>query len=65
MELPPPESNLWQHAKAYLELPEDNSNTLIKIPDDWADRSEPWFILKVKAARSSLQASRAGDSLFL
>jgi hypothetical protein len=52
MELPPPESNLWQRAKAYLELPEDNSNTVIKIPDDWADRSEPWFILKVKAARA-------------
>ncbi|RAH85962.1 hypothetical protein BO86DRAFT_137864 [Aspergillus japonicus CBS 114.51] len=34
-ELPPPESDLWQRAKDYLERPEDGSNTPVSAPDDW------------------------------
>lgn len=34
-ELPPPDSNLWQRAKEYLELPEDGSATPVPAPEDW------------------------------
>ncbi|RAH44912.1 DUF4246 domain-containing protein [Aspergillus brunneoviolaceus CBS 621.78] len=34
-ELPPPESELWQRAKEYLELPGDGSDTPVPAPDDW------------------------------
>ncbi|KAJ5890498.1 uncharacterized protein N7473_006726 [Penicillium subrubescens] len=49
MELPPLKSKLWQQAKAYIKLPEDGSQTAVEVPEDWADRSEPWLLLKRKA----------------
>jgi hypothetical protein len=52
VELPPLESNLWQRAKAYLELPEDNFNTAVEVTADWADLSEPWLMLQLKAERA-------------
>ncbi|GKZ30895.1 hypothetical protein AbraIFM66950_010584 [Aspergillus brasiliensis] len=49
MELPPPESNLWQRAKEYLELPEDGSATPVAVPEDWQQYT--WVYIKSKAER--------------
>ncbi|PWY70308.1 hypothetical protein BO94DRAFT_539764 [Aspergillus sclerotioniger CBS 115572] len=49
MELPPPDSDLWQKAREYLELPEDGSTTLVALPDDW--KSYPWRRLQQKVWR--------------
>lgn len=52
MELSPPDSDLWQRAKEYLELPENGSTTPVEGPDDWADGDRsPWFLLKRKLKR--------------
>ncbi|KAJ5151472.1 uncharacterized protein N7482_010724 [Penicillium canariense] len=52
MELPPPDSDLWQKAKEYLELPEDESNIPVKVPDDWAQGlKSPWDMLRQKVKR--------------
>ncbi|KAJ5987325.1 hypothetical protein N7451_011690 [Penicillium sp. IBT 35674x] len=37
MQLPPPDSDLWQKAKNYLELPERDSTGPVKVPDDWPE----------------------------
>ncbi|OOG00128.1 hypothetical protein ASPCADRAFT_139307 [Aspergillus carbonarius ITEM 5010] len=49
MELPPADSDVWQKAKEYLELPEAESTTLAALPDDW--RSYPWWRLQQKVRR--------------
>ncbi|KAL7650252.1 hypothetical protein ACMYSQ_012052 [Aspergillus niger] len=48
-ELPPPESNLWQRAKEYLELPEDGSASPVPAPDDWQQNT--WRAIEGKAKR--------------
>ncbi|GLA11531.1 hypothetical protein AnigIFM62618_005497 [Aspergillus niger] len=48
-ELPPPESNLWQRAKEYLELPEDGSASPVPAPDDWQQNT--WRAIEGKARR--------------
>lgn len=52
MELPSSDSDLWQRAKEYLGLPEDESNTPVKVPDDWAEgANSPWCTLRKKVER--------------
>ncbi|KAH8646799.1 hypothetical protein BX600DRAFT_476947 [Xylariales sp. PMI_506] len=52
IELPPSDSELWQKAKEYLELPEDESNTPVESPDGWDKGStSTWSFLKRKAKR--------------
>jgi hypothetical protein len=52
MEMPPPDSDLWQRAKEYLELPENGSTTPVAVPDDWAKgESQPWRSLREKVDR--------------
>ncbi|KAJ5506488.1 hypothetical protein N7453_005445 [Penicillium expansum] len=48
-ELPPPDSDLWQRAKEYLELPEDGSATPVPAPEDWPQY--PWNRIERKAKR--------------
>ncbi|KAF4224155.1 hypothetical protein CNMCM6457_009677 [Aspergillus fumigatiaffinis] len=48
-ELSPPDSNLWQHAKEYLQLPEDGSATPVPVPDDW--QQSPWWHIERKLRR--------------
>lgn len=51
-ELPPPDSDLWQRAKEYLELPEDGSNTPVAAPDDWRQGElTPWWNIERKLNR--------------
>ncbi|KAJ5934160.1 hypothetical protein N7466_003707 [Penicillium verhagenii] len=54
MQLPPPDSDLWQKAKKYLELPERDSTGPVKVPDDWAEGGEgaPWIALEGKMKRA-------------
>ncbi|PYH85072.1 hypothetical protein BO82DRAFT_198873 [Aspergillus uvarum CBS 121591] len=47
--LPPPESDLWQRAKEYLELPEDGSDTPVPAPDDW--QQDTWGKIQGKLKR--------------
>ncbi|KAJ5908750.1 hypothetical protein N7495_001432 [Penicillium taxi] len=50
-EPPPEDSELWDMAKKYLELPEE-SNDPIKVPDDWAkDAKSLWYSLTQKVER--------------
>ncbi|KAE8376878.1 hypothetical protein BDV26DRAFT_293674 [Aspergillus bertholletiae] len=52
MELPPPDSNLWQRAKEYLELPEDGSTTPVAAPDGWMEPPlGPWVNIIRKQSR--------------
>ncbi|KAH2016531.1 hypothetical protein KXV43_004928, partial [Aspergillus fumigatus] len=48
-ELPPPDSNLWQRAKEYLQLPEDVSATPVPVPDNW--QQSPWEHIEDKLRR--------------
>ncbi|GIJ86245.1 hypothetical protein Asppvi_005131 [Aspergillus pseudoviridinutans] len=48
-ELPPLDSNLWQHAKEYLQLPEGGSATPVPVPDDW--QQFPWGHIERKLRR--------------
>ncbi|PYI01145.1 hypothetical protein BO78DRAFT_379544 [Aspergillus sclerotiicarbonarius CBS 121057] len=48
MQKPPPDSDLWQKAKEYLELPEDGS-TPVALPDAW--ESKTWRRLQEKVSR--------------
>ena len=49
MELPPPDSDLWQRAREYLELPADGSKISVEVPEDWV--ISPWDSLRHKAER--------------
>jgi hypothetical protein len=51
LELPPADSEIWGRAKAYLELPEDETGSAVEVSDDWAVNSKPWVTLKEKAER--------------
>ncbi|KGO41083.1 Protein of unknown function DUF4246 [Penicillium expansum] len=48
-ELPPPDSNLWQRAKEYLELPEDGSTTPVPAREDW--QQHIWYEIEHKVKR--------------
>ncbi|PYH30937.1 DUF4246 domain-containing protein [Aspergillus neoniger CBS 115656] len=48
-ELPSKESNLWQRAKEYLEIPEDGSTTPVPVPDNWQQYT--WRYIERKARR--------------
>ncbi|KAJ5167470.1 uncharacterized protein N7482_006251, partial [Penicillium canariense] len=51
-ELPPPDSDLWQRAKEYLELPEHGSNTPVAALDDWMEGElKPWWNIARKLER--------------
>ncbi|KAJ5628816.1 hypothetical protein N7490_011044 [Penicillium lividum] len=51
-ELPPPDSDLWQRAKEYLELPEHGSKTPVAAPDNWMEgESTPWWNIEDKLKR--------------
>ncbi|EAW10037.1 DUF4246 domain-containing protein [Aspergillus clavatus NRRL 1] len=51
MELPPQDSDLWERAKKYLELPEDGSATPVSVPDDWHEQRSPWWWITDKYKR--------------
>ncbi|GKZ67018.1 hypothetical protein AnigIFM60653_001315 [Aspergillus niger] len=48
-ELPSKDSNLWQRAKEFLELPENESTTPVSVPDNW--QQYPWRFIWPKAQK--------------
>lgn len=51
MKLPPRDSELWNRAKEYLQLPENHSKQLKTLPYNWDEENSVWFAIAEKHER--------------
>ncbi|KAJ5627829.1 hypothetical protein N7490_010057 [Penicillium lividum] len=54
MELPPPDSDLWQRAKDYLAQPENGSISTVQLPDDWKESEHSLFEALEKKVKKTI-----------